>query len=374
MRIDPQRLIEQFIIMAKIPSESGHERAMGDYLVAACSQRGWKVSEDQAAAVLGSDTGNILVQIPGNVEAPTLLFSAHMDTVSPGIVKEIISRKDCLFSNGTSILGADDKAGIAAILEAVDTLLLSDVSFPPLELLFTVGEEVGLSGAGCFDYSQIHATYGYVLDHGSAPGAMVLRSPAQYHMTFTVEGKAAHAGMCPELGLNAIQIMGQALLTLPTGRIDEETTCNFGKISGGLAHNIVCPSCTLEAEARSLDPEKLERLVNAMIADFTEIVEKHGAKAIVQKEFIYAAAQLQKEDPAVQIATQAAEVLGLAVKHESTGGGSDASVINEHGIACVNLGIGMSKVHTQEEFIRIQDLVDSARWVLEIIRTAGRKL
>jgi len=293
--------------------------------------------------------------------------------VSPENVRQIIRRDGCLMSDGASILGADNKAGIAAIFEAVDTAIELGIPRPPLELLFTVGEEIGLSGAGLFDYSQLQAACGYVLDHGKPPGAMVLRSPTQYHVQFTVEGKAAHAGVCPEQGVNAIHVMAKALAELPCGRIDAETTCNFGMIEGGVAQNIVCPSCTVKAEARSLDRDKLDSLVEKMRADFVKTVEANGAKAVVQTEFLYAASSLKEEDPVVRLAAGAAEAIGLKALYGSTGGGSDASVINERGVPCVNLGIGMSNVHSCEEFIRIQDLADAAHWAFKIIQMAAER-
>lgn len=368
--VNKERLIKSFIKMAETPSISGKENRMRELLQNEFHKRGLKLIEDDAAKVLGTNTGNLLVRIPGHVDYAPLLFSAHIDTVVPGCHVKVVRESDILRSDGTTILGSDDKAGVAAILEVVDVIMENDLPHPPLELLFTVGEESGLLGAKNFDYKLLQAAIGYVLDHGGSPGSIVINSPCQYELEFTVHGKAAHAGISPEDGLNAIHIMSKALAKMPCGRIDAETTCNFGIISGGLARNIVTEECRMLGEARSLKREKLENLVNEMVATFKQAVESNQATADVRKTFLYSEVSINPQEKVIQMALKAGEKLGLPVKLESTGGGSDASIINEHGITCANLGIGMSNVHTCNEYIKIEDLYNVASWVLEIIKTS----
>lgn len=368
--VNKERLINSFIKMAQTSSVSGKENRMRELLYNEFDKRGLKLIEDDAGKVLGTNTGNLLVRIPGNNKLTPLLFSAHIDTVVPGCSVKVIREEDILKSDGTTILGSDDKAGVAAILEAVDVIMENDLPHPPLELLFTVGEESGLLGSKNFDFSLLQAPIGYVLDHGGSPGSIVINSPCQYELEFTVQGKAAHAGIKPEDGINAIHIMSKALAKMPCGRIDTETTCNFGIISGGLARNIVTEECRTLGEARSLKREKLEKLVNEMVNVFEREVRLNKGIPSIRKTFLYGEVSIDPQDEVVQKAAKAGEAIGLTVNLESTGGGSDASIINENGIKCVNLGIGMSNVHTCNEFIKIEDLYNDARWVLEIIKTS----
>jgi len=368
--VNKERLINSFIKMAQTPSVSGAEERMRELLYSEFNKRGLKMLEDDAGKRLGTNSGNLFVRVPGDDKLAPLLFSAHIDTVVPGDPVKVIREGDILKSDGNTILGSDDKAGVAAILEAVDVLRENKWPHPPLELLFTVGEESGLKGSKNFDFSLVQAPMGYVLDHGGSPGAIVIGSPCQYELEFMVEGKAAHAGINPEDGVNAIQVMSKALAKMPCGRIDAETTCNFGIISGGLARNIVSEECRVLGEARSLKREKLEQLVEEMVRIFEHEVRLNKGLPRIRKTLLYAEVSIDPQDEVVQKAAKAAQALGLPVKLEKTGGGSDASIINEHGIRCVNLGIGMSNVHTCSEFISIEDLYNVARWVLEIIKSS----
>lgn len=371
-KVDQNRIIATFSHLVSIPSESGHEQLTLEFLQDFFEQKNYPHMVDNTAQKLGTDTGNLLVNIPGNPAWPTLLFSAHMDTVTPGIGIKVKEENGMLYSSGETILGSDDKAGIAAILEAVEVLSTSSKQqHPPLELLFTVGEESGLLGSRSFNYDLLKSQYGYVLDHSNSPGSIVIQSPCQYELTFTVRGKAAHAGISPEKGINAIHIMGQALGRLPIGRIDEATTCNLGIINGGNATNIVPEECIVNGEARSLNPKRLEEFIQSLEKTFNQAVTAAGGKPEFQKKLMYTAAALDENAPVVKLAVKAAEQAGMPVVLESTGGGSDASIINGHGIPTVNLGIGMKAVHTVKEYIASQDLADTARLVLSIIDSAS---
>ena len=357
--------------MVKIASLSWQEGDFRDFLKQEWARRGLEVQEDNAGQLLGGQSGNLLVKIPGSATGPTILLAAHMDTVGPGVcINPVVEDDACIRSDGTTILGSDDNAGIAAIMEAWDVIQEKQLQHPPLEFLFTIAEEQGLQGAKHFDFSQLQAQLAYVLDSSGPPGSIVMQSPCQNELEYTVYGRAAHAGINPEEGLNAIQIMSRALAVMPCGRVDEETTCNFGVIEGGQARNIVPEICRVKGEARSLCRNKLDRLSEELVGTFKEVVESNGGKPEVQVKLLYPEVTLQEDQGVVKLAVQAAEKAGIKVRLESTGGGSDASIINGNNIACANLGIGMSAVHTTGEFIRVEDLVDDARWVLSIIQEA----
>ena len=241
--VDRNRLIERFVQMVEISSVSGCEGRFRDYLQEALSQRGLHVVEDRAGEALGGDAGNLLATWPGSTGGSTVLLCAHMDTVQPGIGIKSVVDDTCIKSAGDTILGADDKAGIAAVLEAIDCIREQNRPHPDVEILFTVGEEQGLQGSKFFDYRSLQATMAFVLDGGGSPGDIIVQSPCQNEIEYVAYGKSAHAGINPEDGMNAIQLISQALAVMPCGRIDEETTCNFGIIAGGTARNIVPDVC-----------------------------------------------------------------------------------------------------------------------------------
>ncbi|MEN6459834.1 MAG: M20/M25/M40 family metallo-hydrolase [Syntrophomonas sp.] len=371
--IDRDRLINRFIKLVEVGSESGWEGSFRDLIKSECESRGLSVYEDDASEVLGGESGNLLIEIPGNVDAPPLLLAAHMDTVAPGEgIKAIIGEDDIIRSDGSTILGSDDKAGIAAIMEVYDIIQENNLKHPPLEILFTVGEEMGLLGIKHFNFSQLKARSGYVLDAGSAPGTIVVQSPCQNEIEYVVSGRAAHAGINPEDGLNAVHLAAIALSKMPCGRVDEETTCNFGTIHGGQARNIVAPTCRIKGEARSLKRHKLDKLTNDLVNTFKHEVEKQGGTAEVDVTFLYPEVTLESSEEVITLVTKAMENIGMQPQLVTTGGGSDACIIHNNGIRCANLGIGMSNCHTTREYIKISDLIDDARLVLAIILEASK--
>lgn len=355
--------------MVEISSPSGDEAAFRDYLKQYFSDRDAVCMEDQAGEILGGNSGNLLVRIAGTADVKPLMFLTHMDTVFPGgDIKAELGDDGIIRSAGKTILASDDKAGIAAILEAYETLREHHLDYPPLELLFTVSEEQGLLGAKQFDYTCLEAEIAYALDSGGAPGTIVVKSPCQNEISYTVQGKAAHAGINPEDGINAIQIMAKALAIMPCGRLNPTTTCNFGIIKGGEARNIVAESCYVKGEARSHSRAELDQLTAQLKQTFCEEVEENGGKPEVVVKFLYPEISLDENEKVVVLAQKAAQGLGLKVELVSTGGGSDAAIVNGNNIRCANLGTGMSNVHTSDEYIKVKDLVDDAELVLAIIQ------
>ncbi len=367
--VNADRLIKLFMEMVEVCSVSGQEGAFRDYLKHHFAERGLPSEEDDAGTLLGGDAGNLLIRIAGTMDTRPILFLTHMDTVVPGQgIKAVLGDDRVIRSDGSTILGADDKAGVAAILEAYEVLIEKGLDYPPLELLFTVSEEQGLLGAKNFNFAQLKSSIAYALDSGGAPGSIVYKSPCQNEIEYRVLGKAAHAGINPEEGINAIQLMSKALAIMPCGRIDEASTCNFGTIEGGKARNIVAESCVVKGEARSLNRVELDRLTEELRGIFVREVEKNGGQAEVQVTFLYPEITLEAEEEVIRLAVAAAESIGIEVKLVSTGGGSDASIVNGNNIRCANLGIGMNAVHTTEEFIRVDDLIQDAELVLAIIQ------
>lgn len=355
----------------QVDSVSGHERQLCDILKKKLAYLGLEVSEDNAGGVLPGATGNITAHLPGAESGPHLLFCAHMDTVEPGRgIKPVTGRDGVIRSNGETILGADDKAGIAAILEALRVVLSERISHGGITVVFTVREETGLIGAKGLDHS-FRADYGFVLDATGSPGAIVVRAPSQDRITTTVHGRTAHAGVNPEAGINAIYVAAQSIAAMPLGRIDPETTANIGIICGGKAVNIVPDSVYLEGEVRSLQSAKRAEYTARIRKTIEETARKAGTWADIKVELLYDGFNLPETAPIVQLAKKAVQKCGLEPFITQSGGGSDANVLNARGIPTVNLATGMENVHTTREEIAVTDIVNLARLLLEIVHLAN---
>ncbi len=370
--VNKDRILDNFLTLVKIDSVSGKEGAVRDFVCQQLEALGMEVYEDEAGKILEGESGNLIAWKGGELSGSSIFLAAHMDTVEPGRGVNPVIDEGIIRSSGDTILGADDKAGIAAILEALQVIKERGLSHIPLEVIFTVKEEQGLMGSKLLDFSRVKSKRGYVLDSGGEVGTIIVRGPTQNEIEVTVLGKAAHAGINPEDGLNAITLAAHAISYLEIGRIDEETTCNLGTITGGWARNIVAERVVVKGEARSLSPAKLEALTQEIATIFREKVKEKGGRCEVVINHLYPEINLEPDEPVVQIAAKAAQAMGLEPVLTKTGGGSDANIINGQGIRCANLGIGMKKVHTTEEYIEIEDLVDNARYLLKIIEEAGK--
>ncbi len=370
--VNRERLVEQFMAMVRVDSESGREGRMAAYLKEKLAGMGMEVYVDGAARHTGTETGNVIARLRGNLAGvPPILFCAHMDTVAPGRGVEPVLENGVIRSSGNTVLGADDKAGIVAVLEAVQVLQERQMAHGDLEMVFTVGEETGLLGAKFLDYEGLRARMGFVLDSDRPTGTIINRGPSQDKIVAQVTGKAAHAGINPEEGINAIQVAARAVAAMRLGRIDEETTANIGLISGGVAINVVPEKVSLSGETRSLQEEKRARQTRAMCEALENAAREAGAKVQIDVETIYPSMYVPEDAEVVRLAQKAARAAGLQPEVQSTGGGSDTHLFNANGIPSVNLGIAMQKVHTTEEYITVDDLVADAAYVLSIIRTAA---
>lgn len=362
--INRERLVERFLKYVQIDSPTKSEGNFAQVLASALTALGLEVHIDNAGEALGSDTGNILARLEGNCEGEPILLSCHMDTVSPGIGIKPIIRDGTIYSDGTTILGADNKAGIAAIIEALLVIKERQLKHPTIEIAFSIYEEGGLHGAKAMDMGWFQSKMAYVLDSGGDPGQIVTSGPAQDKVDAYITGKPAHAGVCPEEGINALMVAAKAIESMKLLRIDAETTANIGRIEGGGATNIVVPSATVYAEARSLDSEKLKAQSEHMKACFEAAAAFYGAQVDVKITRMYEPFVIAEDAPIVARVKAACEALGLPSFTDSTGGGSDTNVFNGKGIQAVNLGIGERKPHTLEEHLHIVDLENTARLIV----------
>ena len=369
--VDKERLLGEFLELVRIDSISGQERRMADFLRERIAALGFAVREDLARERVGS-AGNIIAHLPGTVEGPHLLFCAHMDTVEPGRgIEPVVGADGIIRAAKETILAADDKAGIAAVMEALRWVATTKPDHPPVTVVFTVGEETGLLGAKALD-PTVRADMGFVLDAAGRPGEVVVRAPSQDKITATVRGRAAHAGVNPEAGINAIYVAARAIAAMRLGRIDPETTTNIGIISGGKAINIVPDNVYLEGEVRSLDPARRAEHTALICQILEQTARAEGAKTEIYVELLYEGFNLASSEPVVRLVTEAARHCGLEPTLTQSGGGSDANILNARGIPTVNLATGMEKVHTTEEQIAVGDLVAVARLVQAIIALAGK--
>jgi tripeptide aminopeptidase len=373
--IQQTRLVEEFMELVRIDSETGHEAQISKVLKEKFAARGIRVAEDDAAAKTGHEAGNLIAELPaaqGMEDKPAIFFTCHMDTVTPGKgIQPRLEEDGYIRSDGTTILGADDKAGIAVLLEAIRVIQERQIPHGPIQFVITVGEEAGLNGARAMDPALLKADFGYALDSNGEIGEIAVAAPTQAKIHMVIYGKSAHAGVNPEDGISAIQVASRAISRMPLGRIDQETTANIGRFVGGGATNIVCDRVDLEAEARSLSKEKLDRQVEAMRSALNAAVEEFGAKADFHSEILYPAFHFDEQAPIVRLAMNAIRKIGCTPRTFKTGGGSDANIFNGMGVPTVNLAVGYEHIHTTREQIAVHNLVKLTELVLQIVQDAA---
>ncbi len=355
-----QRLIDQFLEMIKIPSESGNEKEMIAYLEKEFQKLGAKTKVD--------NYGNLIAKINAKdcKDKEPILLSCHADTVKPGVGINPVIENDIIKSDGTTILGADDKAGIAEMLEA---LRISEVH-PPIEIAISRQEEVGLFGVKNMDYSLISAKKGFLLDNDTLD-TIVIGGPSYFAIDVEIKGKAAHAGMEPEKGINAIFAASKAISNLNLGRLDHETTANVGVISGGIIRNGVPDTATFLAECRSLNHLKAEQLAEEMVATIKKQVENTGAEVKIKTENLCKAVDIPEDSWTVQTAKQALKSIGIDAKTTFITGFTDASIYNNKGIEMAVVGIGARLEHSTEEHIYISDMEKAVKMLIEIFKLSA---
>ena len=372
--INQKRLVEEFLTMVSIDSPSRDEADFAAYISKLLSGLEAQIVYDDAENKTKGNCGNLIAKIKGNrPDAPVILLNAHMDTVSPGRGIKPVIKDGIIRSDSDTILGSDDKSGVAIIIEVIRSLRNHSLPHGDMEILFTVCEEVGLLGAKHFDVSRLNATFGYSLD-SSDSCQIVYAAPAANHIKFTVHGIESHAGLAPERGISAIKLAAQSLTAMPLGRIDAETTANIGTIHGGTATNIVAGTVIMEGEARSHNKEKLIKQTKAMVDSIKKVIAENkrggtGASLDVEISMDYPLMLLNQDCPSISLARKAAINMNTELELRIGGGGSDANILNDKGMEMAIIGTGMQNVHTTDEQIKIEDMKKAADFLLEIIKT-----
>jgi tripeptide aminopeptidase len=359
-----------FTELAAISSPPGEERPVADRVLRYLRDLGLVPTEDDTGPQIGSTMGNVLAQVDATTGGTPIFFCAHLDTVPPQTAIEPVVSDGVVRNAAGTILGADNKAAVAVMLEATRRLLVEGRPHAGVELLFTAKEEVGLLGAAAFEVDRLTARVGFVYDQAAPIGEIILGSPHAHSMEVRFHGRAAHAGMYPEEGRSAIAAAAKAIADFRLGRIDDETSANVGVIEGGTAGNVVPEWCSFLAEARSHDERKLADVVREMMETiaFAATVAECDVETEVHKS--YSGYRFRRDDPAIRLAAQALETCGYTPTLELSGGAADANVFNERGLQCVNLANGMANIHTPDEEIAVADLEAMVEVTLALIDAA----
>ena len=371
--MNSQRMMDTFFEMVAIDSPSYHEAAMADYCARRLESLGFAVEFDDSQGATGSDTAQIIATLPATGEG-RIAFSAHMDCVEPcrGIKPQV--KDGVVYSDGTTILSADDKSGIAQIFEAVESTVEAGVPHPEVTVLLSVCEEQGAAGAPHFPATLFDPpVLTLVMDADGPAGTIVLTAPYHYTFKAAFTGKAAHAGVEPEAGINAIAMAADAVCRMQLGRLDEQSTASVGVIEGGKATNIVAEQCTLRGECRSFDGERAKQLRDAMTQAMEDAAAAAGGTVDVDWVLSYPGINVPADDPDVQMLASAAREVGLEPVLGSTGGGSDANVLWPKGCRAIPLGTGMTNFHSTSEYVSIADMENSARLLERILQVVGRQ-
>ena len=372
--MNARRLRKTFLELLRLNAPSRKEKPVANYVKAALEAVADEFTEDGAGKAIGGNANNLIFRLRGShPTAPALAFEAHMDTVEPTRGLRIRRRGSVVSSSGATILGADDKAGVAVMIEAARSLARSRKRYSMLEFVFAVAEEVGLVGVQHLDYGLIESGLCYVLDSNTPVGSIVTSAPSSDTIEVRIRGRKAHAGFEPEKGVNAIAVAAKAIARIKQGRLDEETTANIGLIQGGTATNVVPDEATVRGEARSFSEQKLARQMTHMKRCFLQAGEAFGAEVKIETKRAFTTFCVPKTHRLVRAAARAARAVGRRAKVLRSGGGSDASVFNEHGVEAVVLGLGYRNPHTKKESIDLVEMDAAARWMLEIVATIGNK-
>ena len=370
--INKKRLLETFFELLKIKSPSRDEKQIADYVSDILRSLGLTVIKDDAGEKIGSNAGNIIALLESNCEngatrTQPLFFGAHLDTVSVnGEIKPEIRDKKIVNKNKNCILGGDDKAAIAAIIEAIRTIKDFKIKTGNIYLIFTIAEEVGLLGSKNMNLKPLKAKYGFVFDGDGDIGKIFNQAPFHNAIDITIIGKAAHAGISPQKGINAIQVASHAISKMKLGRIEPGTTCNIGTIEGGVATNIIPEKVQIKAEARSLQEERLKELTGRIINDFETCAKENGAKARFKVKREYDGFKIPENELPIIMAKNVFKKLKVKSKILSTVGGSDVNILNSKGKMAINLSAGMENVHSSKEYVKIAELEKLTALILEL--------
>ncbi len=360
-KINKNQLINTFLRLVKIDSISLQEKKFINYITQQFKSFGLTVKFQKV-----NETGNIVAILKGN-KKNSIFFNAHMDTVEPGKnIKPIVTDK-LIKSDGNTVLGGDDKAAIAIFIEAIKLIKKYQAPVPEIYFVLTYGEEIGLEGAKHFDFSLLKPKTGFSFDADGPPGTIVLSAPTHWVYEIKIYGKSAHAGLEPEKGKNAIKIAAELINRIKTGKLDNETTANVGKIEGGRATNIVPDFVKFTGEIRSRNKIKWQKYIKKLKEEIAFIKRKHKTKIESKFQLAYKSYKFDENSAIVKKVVKACKLAKLTPKFEHSNGGSDSNIFNQNGFKTLNLGIGMSKAHTTDEYILIKDMVNGLKLMLALI-------
>ena len=363
-----ERLVSEFVRLCEIESVSRNERAMADTVTAELRSLGLEVSEDGSGAETGSNSGNLLARIPPPDGGRTILLCAHLDTVPLDAPVQVEEVEGVLSNRNEAIIGADNKAAVAVILAALRRLMQDGRPPVGIEILFTTCEELALAGAKAFDVSALRSEYGYVFDHATPIGEIIVAAPSFFQVEGRFRGKAVHAGMHPERGHNAIEAAAAAVAAASFGRLDDHTTANVGRIEGGTASNVVAERCYVQCEARSTDHDRASDVATSIVDAMTEAASDGGCDLEIHVEELFRAYKVQRSSTPVEVATLALADVGIEAQPISTGGGSDANVFQARGFPCVNLANGTKGAHQADESVTADALATMLDVALGVVR------
>jgi len=362
--INKDTLVKTFVELVEISSPSWQEKKVMEYIT-----KRFKALGGVCTAHKCGDSHNLLIKFSGDSKRTPILFSGHMDTVIPCDNVKAVVTDTKISSDGTTVLGSDDKAAIAIFIEAFEYIKSKKIPHGDIEILLTCAEELGLKGIKGFDINLLKSKFGFVFDSSGDIGRIIVKAPYHSNMKIKIKGRASHAGMAPEKGINAIRVLSEIITLLPNGRIDEETTLNVGIISGGRATNIVAEEAVCDLEVRSIQKNKMldaEKNVKAVVK---EVCAKHGAKAAIDRTLEYEGFVISETDPVALLTAEAMKKIKLKPEFVAMGGGSDTNIINSSKIRAINLSCGMQKIHSTDEFIMIKDLISGTKLAVSIIET-----
>jgi tripeptide aminopeptidase len=350
-----ERLLADFVRYCEIESPSLRERPMADAVAADLRELGLDVEEDDTGGETGSEAGNLLARLPGPEGARTILLCAHLDTVPLNAPVEVVEEEGVVRNRNEAILGADTKAAVATILGATRRFAAEGAPVG-VELLFTTCEELALRGAKAFDRGRLNADFGFVFDHASPIGELIVAAPTYYRIEAKLHGAAAHAGIRPEDGRNAIAAAARGVASMRLGRLDPETTANVGRIEGGTASNVVAERCRVELEARSLDEARAGVVVGEMVDALSEAASDAECDAETSVERLFRGYRVQRSSPPVEAAAVALRGAGMEPAYVSTGGGSDANALIASGLPMLNVANGTERNHQPDESVTVDAL------------------
>ena len=368
MKINSKRLTEIFLDLISISAVSKEEKPVAGYIKNFLAELGINSIEDNAGKIVGGNTGNIIAKLNGSAGTEPIAFAAHMDTVKPtaGINPHIEDGR--IVSDGSTILGADNRAGIAIILYTIETIVKEALPAAGFEAVFTIGEETGLFGSTNLDKSKVSSKTAYILDSSSDPGCYVFSAPGALEFDINLYGKSSHAAVHPEDGINALSMAAELINNFPLGQVDENTTINFGRINGGEANNVIPPQVDISGEIRSFSDADIQKHSRNLRDILDQISKKFGGRYEYRSKLSFPGFILDLNSGPVRRLNDCLSECGLTPKPIKYLGGSDANILNGRGMTAVNLGIGAKNPHSTDEYILIKDLEKMADVVLNLIK------